>query len=421
MLNYRLAFKLTDQILLSNPALKGSLSNGFILSSIDSTRQQQLHVASLIFRRTAASSSAELNKTAAAPAAAEAQKVVKEVPKTEIELRQLALVKEKQELEKAQRLLTESLQAKKAKANQGDLAKLFDSYLRLMRVDKPIGTLLCYWPSAWSILGVASYLHAPLPDFYLLGLFALGAFTMRSAGCIVNDIWDRRYDKHVERTKTRPLTSGEVGLPAAVTLLAANLSASLFVLMQLNLPTQILGACALFPVAMYPAAKRFSNWPQAYLGVTFNWGALMGWSAVMFSSTAALAASTNIFQFLPVLPLFAAGVSWTLHYDTIYGFQDKEHDRKLGLKSTSLHLEKSPKKWLLGFSSLFTTNMALFGYLTSQEPIYYITLGLAAAHLLKQIAFVKLDSPESCQKQFKSNNAVGALIALGLLSSLLIK
>ena len=130
-----------------------------------------------------------------------------------------------------------------------------------MRLDKPAPIMLTFWPGAWAILGAASYFHT-YPDFYLLGLFAAGAVGMRSAGCIVNDIWDREIDKKVERTKNRPLASGEVGLPAAVALLAANLSVSLTVLMQLDLTTQVLGACCLFPVAIYPAAKRFTNWPQ---------------------------------------------------------------------------------------------------------------------------------------------------------------
>ena len=139
-----------------------------------------------------------------------------------------------------------------------------------MRLDNPVPIFLTYWPGAWAILGAASYLNTT-PDFYLLSLFALGAVGMRSAGCIVNDIWDRKIDSQVERTKDRPLASGKIGLPSAVALLGANLSLSLGVLMQLDLTTQVLGACCLFPVAIYPAAKRFTDWPQAILGVTFNW------------------------------------------------------------------------------------------------------------------------------------------------------
>jgi len=147
---------------------------------------------------------------------------------------------------------------------------ILEPYIRLMRLNNPAPILLTYWPGAWAILGAASYLNTT-PDFYLLTLFALGAIGMRNAGCIVNDLWDRKIDSQVERTKNRPLASGEVSIPSAVGLLAGNLSLSLAVLLQLDLTTQVLGACCLFPVAIYPAAKRFTDYPQAILGVTFNW------------------------------------------------------------------------------------------------------------------------------------------------------
>jgi 4-hydroxybenzoate polyprenyltransferase len=297
--------------------------------------------------------------------------------------------------------------------------KFMEDFLKLMRVDKPSPIYLVYWPSAWAILGAASYLNQALPDFYMLGLFAIGATTMRSAGCIINDMWDRKLDRQVERTKDRPLASGKVGIPSAIALLAANLSVSLAVLMQLDLTTQILGACALFPVAIYPAAKRFTEWPQAVLGVTFNWGALMGWSTVMCTSTAV--ANLNIFSFLPALVLYAGCINWTLFYDTIYAYQDKEFDQKAGMKSTAITLEKRRTLWLLGFSTACCSNLALFGYLTSQEPIFYITVGLAMAHFLKQMAFVNYKSPESCARQFNSNSTIGALVGFGLLASILIK
>ena len=161
------------------------------------------------------------------------------------------------------------------KSNTTTTSTRLKSYMQLMRMNNTAPLYLTFWPGAWSILGAASYQAASMPDFYLLSLFALGAFTMRSAGCIVNDLWDRDVDAKVERTKERPLASGKVSVPEAVALLGVNLSASLAVLWQLNLTTQVLGACCLLPVAIYPAAKRFTNWPQALLGVTFNWGALM--------------------------------------------------------------------------------------------------------------------------------------------------
>lgn len=294
---------------------------------------------------------------------------------------------------------------------------IFEPYIKLMRLDNPVPIFLTYWPGAWAILGAASYLNT-MPDVYLLTLFGLGAVCMRSAGCIVNDIWDRKIDRQVERTKNRPLASGAVGLPSALALLGANLSLSLAVLMQLDITTQVLGACCLFPVAIYPAAKRFTNWPQGILGVTFNWGALMGWSAVLCTSAVA---PQNILAFLPAVALYAGAINWTLFYDTIYGFQDKIYDEKLGLKSTSITLQKHKYLWLSGFASLFGSNLALFGYLTAQEPIFYISLGAAMLHFVKQMAFVKENNPKSCMKQFKSNNTIGILVAFGLLANIYLK
>ena len=313
-------------------------------------------------------------------------------------------------------------QAQVANANiiMKNSPKSLENYLKLMRLDKPSPILLTYWPSAWAILGAASYLNHSTPDFYLLSLFGVGAVAMRSAGCIINDIWDRKLDRQVERTKDRPLASGKVGLPGALALLTGNLSLALAVLMQLDVTTQILGACALFPVAVYPAAKRFTNWPQAVLGVAFNWGAMMGWSAMLCQSPAALQ-TASLLSFAPAFVLYGACINWTLFYDTIYAYQDKIYDEKAGFKSTAIILQKRTSLWMLGFSTACVSNLALFGYLTSQEPIFYISLGVAMAHFIKQIAFVNYKSPESCYRQFKSNSTLGAIVAFGLLASILIK
>lgn len=322
-------------------------------------------------------------------------------------------VKSRQERVEEERIRAEiTSMAKKPQQNS-----LIEPYVRLMRLDKLAPFWLVYWPGAWGILGAASYLNTN-PDFYMLALFGIGGIAMRTAGCIVNDIWDKNYDNKVERTKDRPLASGQITVPAALALLGMNLSVALSTLLQLNLTTQVLGACCLFPVAIYPAAKRFTNWPQAVLGATFSWGALMGWSAIVCSN---LPQDANILSFLPAAFLYFGCINWTLFYDTIYAFQDIKFDKKLGLKSSAMAIEKRPLTWLLGFSSLCVSNLALFGYMTSQEPIFYMTLGLAAAHFVKQMAFVNLKSPESCARQFRSNNTIGAIVTFGLLASLLIK
>lgn len=181
-------------------------------------------------------------------------------------------------------------------------------YLHLARVDKQVGTLLLLWPCCWSVALAAPL--GSLPDVILMGQFALGAFVMRGAGCTINDLWDRDFDKHVERTKNRPLANGSISVPQALGFLAAQLTCGLGVLVSLDPSCISLGFLSMPLVIAYPLMKRFTNWPQLVLGLTFNWGALMGWTAVH--------GTTSLEH---VLPLYAAGVCWTLVYDTLYGYQ----------------------------------------------------------------------------------------------------
>lgn len=191
-------------------------------------------------------------------------------------------------------------------------------YLHLSRADKQIGTMLLLWPCAWGI-GLAAPV-GEFPDMVLLSRFAVGALVMRSAGCVINDLWDKDFDKHVERTKTRPLASGAISVPQALGLLGLQLTAGLAVLVGLN-PTSIaLGMASMPLVVAYPLMKRFTYWPQFVLGLTFNWGSLLGYTAVTGSMSSLTAA----------LPLYGAGVCWTLIYDTLYGYQDRDDDSKLG-------------------------------------------------------------------------------------------
>lgn len=190
-------------------------------------------------------------------------------------------------------------------------------YLHLSRADKQVGTMLLLWPCIWS-----TALAAPvgeMPDLLLMGKFAVGAVVMRSAGCIINDLWDKDFDKHVERTKTRPLASGEITVPKALGYLGLNLAAGLTVLVSLNTNSILLGFCSMPLVIAYPLMKRITYAPQFVLGLTFNWGALIGWTAVHGSCS-----------WEHVLPLYGAGVCWTLVYDTLYGYQDRKDDKKLG-------------------------------------------------------------------------------------------
>lgn len=228
-------------------------------------------------------------------------------------------------------------------------------YLHLMRADKQVGTLLLLWPCCWSTClatGVST-------DIALLSSFAVGSLVMRGAGCTINDLWDKDYDKHVARTKQRPLAAGDISVKQALAFLSFQLSCGLAVLLSLNFPTVVLGMLSMPLVVVYPLMKRFTNWPQLVLGLTFNWGALMGWSATQKGesflqvlrqapdSSSFLCAidqsvdqlynlffhfsSVDAISLSPAVYLYISGVCWTLIYDTIYGYQDRKDDAKLGM------------------------------------------------------------------------------------------
>ncbi len=193
-------------------------------------------------------------------------------------------------------------------------------YLHLARADKQVGTWLLLWPCFWGIS-----LAAPvetLPDFFLISKFAVGAVLMRSAGCVINDIWDKDFDKHVARTKNRPLASGALSVPQALAFLSAQLTCALGVLVTFNADSILVGLASMPLVVAYPLMKRITYFPQFILGLAFNWGVLLGWTAVT--------GSASLTDLLPALPLYAGGVCWTLIYDTLYGYQDRSDDLKLG-------------------------------------------------------------------------------------------
>ena len=195
-------------------------------------------------------------------------------------------------------------------------------FVALARLDQPVGVWLLLWPCLWAI-GLAS---DGLPDIGLLALFTAGAFVMRAAGCTLNDIFDRDFDARVERTRRRPLPSGAIGVKGAVAFMAVLLGAGLAILLQLNLFAILLGAGSLLLVVLYPLMKRITYWPQAFLGLTFNYGALLGWAAVEGGIG------------WPAGLLYAGGIAWTLGYDTIYAHQDKEDDLLIGVKSSAIAL-----------------------------------------------------------------------------------
>ncbi|XP_067950081.1 4-hydroxybenzoate polyprenyltransferase, mitochondrial-like isoform X1 [Watersipora subatra] len=281
-------------------------------------------------------------------------------------------------------------------------------YLQLSRLDRPIGTWLLYLPCTWSI----SLAAAPgcLPDLYLLSLFGCGAIIMRGAGCTINDMWDRDFDSQVARTKSRPLASGEVHISQAWTYLALQLTAGLACLLQLNFHSIVVGASSLAFVVSYPLFKRVTYWPQIALGLTFNWGAILGWTAV-----------NNSIDLGVVLPLYMSSIMWTLAYDTIYAHQDKEDDVKVGVKSTALRFGENSKLWLSGFTAAMIPGLIMTGIYSNQTWPYYLGVVGVITHLSHQIYSVNLNDADDCLKKFKSNRNLGLIFLGAIVASNLLK
>ncbi|XP_037536834.1 4-hydroxybenzoate polyprenyltransferase, mitochondrial [Nematolebias whitei] len=276
-------------------------------------------------------------------------------------------------------------------------------YLRLMRLDKPIGTWLLYLPCTWSIALAAE--PGCLPDLGLLALFGTGALLMRGAGCTINDMWDKNFDKQVSRTASRPIAAGQISRMQAVVFLGGQLSLALGVLLCLNYYSIALGASSLILVITYPLMKRITYWPQFVLGLTFNWGALLGWSAVKGSC-----------DWSVCLPLYFSGVMWTLIYDTIYAHQDKDDDLKVGVKSTALKFQEQTKLWLSGFTLAMMAGLVVAGVNAEQTLPYYAALTTVAGHLTHQIYKVDINRADDCWKQFSSNRNLGLLLFLGIVA-----
>ncbi|XP_044285292.1 4-hydroxybenzoate polyprenyltransferase, mitochondrial [Varanus komodoensis] len=274
-------------------------------------------------------------------------------------------------------------------------------YLRLMRLDKPIGTWLLYLPCTWSIALAAE--PGCLPAWDMLLLFGTGAILMRGAGCTINDMWDQDYDKKVTRTASRPLAAGEISRFQSLVFLGGQLSLALCVLLCLNNYSIILGASSLLLVVTYPLMKRITYWPQLFLGLTFNWGALLGWSAVQGSCNWSVC-----------LPLYFSGVLWTLMYDTIYAHQDKRDDLTIGVKSTALRFSENTKPWLSGFSALMLLGLTVTGINCDQTFPYYAAVTSAGIHMAQQIYTLDINNSEDCWKKFSSNRTVGLLLFIGI-------
>ncbi len=280
----------------------------------------------------------------------------------------------------------------------GALPKALRPYASLMRLDRPIGTWLLYWPCAWSIA-----LAGVRGEWALFLWFLVGAFAMRSAGCAYNDIVDRDLDKRVERTRLRPLASGRVSLKAAWALTAVLCLIGLVVLLQLKPSAQVVALLSLAPVAAYPFMKRITWWPQAWLGLVFSWGALVGWPAV-----------TGQFE-LPALLLWVGSVFWVIGYDTLYAIQDVEDDALVGVKSSARALGDRAQ---LGVGICYA--LALAGWVAaiwSVRPDWVALLAVipAAFHLGQQVAKADPKDGTGALQLFRSNRFTGLLLFLGFL------
>ncbi|XP_019507698.1 PREDICTED: 4-hydroxybenzoate polyprenyltransferase, mitochondrial [Hipposideros armiger] len=275
-------------------------------------------------------------------------------------------------------------------------------YLRLMRLDKPIGTWLLYLPCTWSIALAAE--PGCFPDWYMLSLFGTGAVLMRGAGCTINDMWDRDYDKKVIRTASRPIAAGDISTFQSFVFLGGQLTLALGVLLCLNYYSIALGAASLLLVITYPLMKRITYWPQLVLGLTFNWGALLGWSAIKGSCDPSVC-----------LPLYFSGIMWTLIYDTIYAHQDKRDDALIGIKSTALLFCDNTKQWLSGFSVAMLGALSLVGVNAGQTAPYYTALAAVGAHLAHQIYSLDIHRPEDCWDKFASNRTIGLMVFSGII------
>lgn len=282
-------------------------------------------------------------------------------------------------------------------------------YLRLSRADRPIGTWLLYIPCLWAVVLAANADGFRLLDLWLVVSSGIGAFLMRGAGCTWNDITDRHIDGAVARTKSRPIPSGQVTVPQALVWMVVQALVSALILFSYNWLSVGLGVASLALVAIYPFAKRFTWWPQAFLGLAFNWGAVLLWAAHAGAVT------------FGTLLLYASGIIWTLYYDTIYAHQDKEDDALIGVKSTARLFGARSGAWLAGFLALTVLLMAAAVIVTlpSDRGLLPMLIGLAGVwafglHMVWQMRGLDMDDTASCLRTFRANRDSGLIPVLFL-------
>ncbi len=282
-------------------------------------------------------------------------------------------------------------------------------FVELTRLNRPIGYMLLFWPCLWG-LTVAYDFNSELEKFYFYSLlFLLGSILMRSAGCIVNDIADKNFDKKVERTKNRPIASEKVSVNRAIIYSFILCGLAFLVLINFNKFT-ILMALLSMPLAFtYPLMKRFTYWPQLFLGITFNYGLVLAWISI-----------NNSINLVPIIFYFGA-IFWTLGYDTIYGYQDIKDDEIIGVKSTSIKFKNNPKIFISLCYSFFFISLIILGILMNYKILYFISLIITFFHLMiYQIKNLNVGNASQCLQKFKSNNFLGLIIVINILIGKLI-
>ncbi len=276
-------------------------------------------------------------------------------------------------------------------------------FIDLIRLKKPIGYMLLFWPCAWGLTMAYDFSNGFKNYFFYLILFFLGAILMRSAGCIVNDILDKEFDKKVERTKNRPIASNKISIGFGIFYSATLCFLALLVLLNFNKITIILALCSMPLAFTYPLMKRFTYWPQLFLGITFNYGLILGWTAIH-----------SEINLMPILFYFGA-IFWTLGYDTIYGYQDLIDDEIIGLKSTSIKFKNNPVKFLIICYTVFLFTIFMIGLLINLNKIFYLIYLIIFLQMFYfQIKKLNIKDKLNCLKIFKSNNFLGLLVFLGL-------
>ena len=276
-------------------------------------------------------------------------------------------------------------------------------YLRLARLDRPIGSWLLLLPCWWSAGLAAIAAGERLPDLGHLALFFIGAFAMRGAGCTWNDIVDRDLDRRVERTRSRPIPSGQVSVAQAALFLLAQALVGLLVLVRFNHFAIAAGIASLAIVAVYPFMKRITYWPQIVLGLAFSWGAVMGWAAAFGRLDP------------PAIVLYAGSIAWVIGYDTVYAHQDRDDDALIGIKSTALLFGERTRPMLAVFYALAAVLIGLAGALAGAGALFGLGLLGFAAHLAWQIARLDIGDPDKCLRIFKSDRDAGLILFAGML------